>query len=481
MNNKLIINVIVNVSYNLISIIVPFITAPYLGRILGAEQIGTYTYIYTISSYFVIFGLLGISNHGTRSIAKVRENKDKRSKKFWELYSLQFFSGIIVSLIYLFYSLLFTSNYKLIFIIMSFYVFTSFTDITWYFAGQEKFKNIVFRSTMMKIINLFGVFIFVRDFGDLIPYTIVMSLNYLVGQLVLWPSLLNDVSWIKPKFTDIVSNLKPNFLLFIPTIAATIYQMMDKIMIGALASSTQLAYYEYAEKLINIPNVIFGAIGAVMLSRISNLTRMGHQNNKEVKVFLGYSMDLSILIATASAFGLAAIADELVLIYYGSEFMRSSIILFTLTPTILFYSWSNVLRMQYVIPNNKDIINIGSTFFGAIVNIILNLFLIPTYGALGAAIGTVIAQIVVAFCFSIAVKDELPLRKYFCRNIPIIISGFFMFIVIKLIQKFHAIGVIELLLDIFIGAIIFIVATLVTTKRENIHLVRTVWNLINKK
>ena len=94
MDRKLKGSLSLNILYNLLSVIVPFITAPYLGRVLGVTLVGHYTYVFSIASYFVLFGLLGISNYGTRSIAQVRENRDKRSQVFWETYSMQFLTGI---------------------------------------------------------------------------------------------------------------------------------------------------------------------------------------------------------------------------------------------------------------------------------------------------------------------------------------------------------------------------------------------------
>ena len=82
-----------SIGYNLLTMIVPFITAPYSGRILGANNVGTYTYVHSIASYFVMFGLLGMRNYGNRTIARVRDKYEERSNAFSQLFSLQLLNG----------------------------------------------------------------------------------------------------------------------------------------------------------------------------------------------------------------------------------------------------------------------------------------------------------------------------------------------------------------------------------------------------
>lgn len=471
MNSKLGKNIILNVGYNVLSIVVPLITAPYIGRVLGAENVGIYTYIYSISSYFVMFGLLGISNYGTREIAKVRDNAAILSKTFCDIYAMQIISGITAAVVYILYMITFAKNYTIYGWVMTFYVLTSTFDISWFFSGIENFQGIVLRNIAVKIVNLIAIFAFVRKKEDLFRYVLIMAVCYLLNSLLLWPSMLKRVKIVKPEIKNIKNHFKPNILLFVPAIAASVYQIMDKIMIGGLAETTQLAYYEYADKILNIPNIVFGAIGAVMLSRVSH-----ELNNSETKVqkMIGYSMDLSFIVSAASVFGLEAISTELVSVYYGKEFMKSADVLYILAPVVFLYGWNSVLRMQYVIPKQKDKIYISSTFAGAIINLIFNFCFIPRFGAIGATIGTISAQLVILVIFYKKIKSELPLQEYIRNNIPIIVNGIVMFLIVKIVSKTHSATVKGLFLDVIIGVFSFFVGGILIGYNNPKHLIGTI-------
>lgn len=451
MDIRLIKNIVLSIGYNILTIIVPFITAPYLGRVLGAEQVGTYTYFQSIGSYFVMFGILGMRNYGNRMIARVRDSRKECSKVFFEIYSMQLFTGFLMSVFYAIYSLNWSSN-KLIAILIVPYVMTAFISVDWFCEGMEEFSVLAKRTVAIKFINLLLIFVFVRGEQDLIPYCLIMSGGYFVSALLLWPSVIKSVDYIRPNIKQVVSHFKENLSLFIPAIAASIYQTMDKIMIGAISSEAQLAYYEYADKIIQIPNLIFTAMGAVMLSRMSHVFHNDFQNAERT---IGLSMELSFIISTVCGFGIFAVAQELVAVYYGENFLQSAPILLALCPTIMLYGWANVIRMQYIIPNSMDRVYIKSTIIGAIVNLICNMIFISQYQAIGATIGTIAAQFSVAAVFTTAVWKRLPLKKYFIASIPLWGIGLIMFLIIKLVQQFHDANLQGLITDVFIGGIVY--------------------------
>lgn len=453
MDKKLGFNVIFNIGYNILTAIVPFITAPYLGRVLGAHGVGIYTYAQTVASYFVMVGTLGLSNYGNRSIAAVRDDREKRTQTFRDIYGMQLVTGCLATASYVIYATFICRQDKLVTYIVSFYVMTCFLTIDWFYQGMEEFKVIAIRSFVVKLFNLVGIFALVHTSDDVPMYALVMSLGYLISPILLWTRIRKDVDTIKPSFAHIWEHLKPNYLLFIPAISATIYQTMDKIMIGAISSKAELAYYEYADKIISIPNLIFTSFGTVMLSRMSNLV---HKDDSTTKQIIGYSMDISFAISTSCAFGIAAIAIELVQVYYGSNFLETGPILMVLTPVVIMYGWSNVLRMQYIIPNKLDFVYIKSTITASIVNLILNAIFIPRNKAIGATVGTLTAQFIVAAIFSHYAHKELPLGHYIKRNIPLFIVGLLMFGAIKLVQTFHGVSVIGLIADILIGSFIYV-------------------------
>ena len=452
MDRKLGKNLVMSIGYNVLSMIVPLITAPYLGRVLGAEKVGSYTYVHSIAAYFVMFGLLGMRNYGNRTIARCRDSFEERSRAFSQLFSLQLLTGGIACVSYIFYLLFFCNVHKTLAIIVGLYVLTSIFSVGWFLEGMEMFSTMALRILSVKMVNLISIFIFVHNENDVVPYCVIMSAWYLLSDLLLWPSVLKRIKFVFCKWKDIKVHFKQTLLLFVPAIAVSIYQTMDKIMIGAIAGEAELTYYEYADKIIQIPGLVFTAIGSVMLSKMSYVY---HNESEKANKTIGSSMDLTFLISTSCMFGIYAIANELVLIYYGKDYISCGPILIALVPTIIMCGWANVLRMQYIIPNNLDAVYIKSTFAGAAINLVLNAIFIPKYQAVGAAIGTIAAQLTVALFFTFSGKNKLPLKTYFRNNLVLWLIGGAMFCVIKSVQLLHGVSLPYLVLDVIIGAVTY--------------------------
>ena len=454
MDKKLKGNLSLNILYTLLSVIVPFITAPYLGRVLGVTSVGQYTYVFSIASYFVMFGLLGISNYGTRAIAQVREDREKRSQVFWETYSMQFLTGIAAVVVFLLYIFVRGIDGGTLFLIMMPFVASSFLEVGWYCSGMEQFGRIVFRNALIKALNLVLILTLVKTPDHLVRYCVIMSACYFLSSLVLWPGILREVAPGRLVFPVSKDRFRSNLLLFVPILATSIYQVMDKIMIGAIANKDQLAYYEYADKIINIPTLVWGAMGAVMLSRISHLTGKGDREGSEG--LLSESMGLTILIASFFAALVGATSDELVEVYYGANFIPSAPILLLLLPVVFFAGWNQVLRMQYVIPKDLNRIFIVSTFLGAGINLILNLLLIKPYGAYGATAGTVAAYLAIALYFYFSLRRALPLKAMLRKYLWMLLVAALTVALVRFIRTFHGIGLGELILDVLCGSVFFL-------------------------
>ena len=147
-------NFLYNVTYQLLLIILPLITTPYISRVLGSGGMGTYTYTYTIANYFVLAAMLGVKNYGNRSTASVRDSRQLLSRTFWEIYGLQFLCSVVVLAVYLIYILAFVREYRLIALIQGVYVLSGMLDISWLFFGVEQFRITVTRNIVIRLISL---------------------------------------------------------------------------------------------------------------------------------------------------------------------------------------------------------------------------------------------------------------------------------------------------------------------------------------
>lgn len=459
-------NFLYNVIYQLLLIIMPLITTPYISRVLESDGIGTYAYTYTVANYFVLLAMLGVKNYGNRSIAAVRDDKVLLGRTFWQIYGLQFICSVIALAAYFIYVFCFEQDYQVIALLQGIYVLSGMLDISWLFFGLEEFKITVFRNIVIRLINLACIFIFVQQKEDLWKYTLIMTLGILFSQGYLWIYVKRFVSWYRPGFSEMRKHLRSELILFIPIIAVSLYKMMDKIMLEQMKNVTQVGYYESAEKILNIPLGVITALGTVMLPRMSNLAAKGKM--QEGRKYIHKSMVFAMFLASAMMFGIAGIAEDFVPVFLGQKYMPCILLLRVMSPTIPFIAWANVIRTQYLIPNKKDRSYIISVVLGAVVNLTVNCLLIPQMDALGAVIGTVCAEGCVCICQTIMVRKELDIRLFLQDTVVFFMIGSGMFFFILLSRTWFDHAVIALLFEIMGGGAVYILVSgvyLIVTSR----------------
>lgn len=456
------INFIYQVTYQILVLALPFLISPYVSRKLGAEGLGTYSYSYSVAYYFVLISMLGILNYGNRAIAKVRDNRDKLNQTFSEVLTLHICISLIGIILYIIYVAAVASS-KLYASIQIVYVFSGLFDITWFYYGLEKFKSTVTRNIIVKILTFAGVFTFIHNKNDLWKYCLIMAISFLVSQIILWGPLKKYVTFVRVNRHDVLKHLKPMLVLFIPTIAISLYKYMDKIMIGMMSNKVQLGFYENSEMLNKAVLSVITSVGTVLLPQMSNLVEK--KDWVKYKKYLGISMRYVMLMAWAGAFGLAAVADVFAPLYWGDEFSEVGTIIQILSITIPFISFANVLRTQYLLPFERDKDYALSVIIGAVINVIANSLLIPRYGANGASAATVLAEATVCIVQTIQVRKEINIKEYLIDGAPFGIIGLIMFLIVynmpKVISKG---GLVCLLLQILAGVLVYAIGSIIVLR-----------------
>ncbi|KEZ91203.1 flippase [Lacrimispora celerecrescens] len=442
-------NFIYNIIYQMLVLILPLITTPYISRVFGAENIGIYSYTYSVAYYFVLIAMLGVNNYGNRSCARVRDEREKLSQTFWSIYFLQLILSVICTLSYLIYALLIVKNNFIITLLQTFYVISTAFDINWFFFSLEKFKVTIARNLFVKLFTILMIFLMVKSKNSLCIYTAIMSLGTLLSQLVVWPFLKSEVDFYTPKAKEMLGHLKPNLILFVPAVAVSLYKYMDKIMIGLMSDMSQEGYFAQAEKILQIPLGIISALGTVMLPRMSNIAEK--YDIKESVKLIDKSMLFISFLAPALAFGLAGISSTFIPLFLGDGYTLCINILTGLSLSVLPVAWANIIRTQYLIPYKKDTVYLYTVALGAVVNFIVNGLLIGSLGAMGAVVGTVFAEMSVAISQTFMVRKALPVTKYLKDFTPFFIAGAVMFVILRKVD-FGANPYVELLGKIGLGA-----------------------------
>lgn len=444
-------NFIYNSLFQIFSIIVPIILAPYLSRKLGTKGSGVYSYTYSIVYYFMLFVMLGINNYGNRCVAKVRDNKKKLSTTFSEIYSIQLLLGFLVLIIYIILLLTVFKKYSNIFIVMITFIISSIIDINWFFYGLEEFKITVIRSFILKAINLLLIFIFVKKQEDVWIYSLIMGGTTLTNQLVLLPFLKNRIDCFYFSFSGIKKHIKPVLLLFIPVVAVSLYKIMDKIMLGSISTVSEVGIYEYAEKINSIPLTIIVALGTVMLPKISYISH----NKKNVVEYLNKSLSFVLFFSIPLFWFFKVIMPDLIPLYLGESFRPSIYIVELLALTLPFVSFANVIRTQYLIPMEKDNIYIYSIVIGAVLNLIFNFIFIPKYQSVGACLGTIIAEISVMMVQVIFISRDLNLTKYIFKTLILILKSISIYIIIIPIYKSDLNVFFKMIVETIMGILLY--------------------------
>lgn len=447
-------NFIYNIIYQVFIYLIPLISVPYTSRVLGVNNIGIYSYTYSIVYYFMLAAMLGINNYGSRMIARCKEDKEKKSYSFCSLYALQFILCVLMLIIYLFSVFLFSNQYTDILLIQTIFLVSVAFDINWFFFGIEKFKLTISRNVIIKLLSLILIFIFVRHGDDLWKYIVIMGGSTLLSQLYLWIYINKYVYFVRVRFKDIIGHLKKCLILFVPVIAYSIYRVMDKTMIGTMIGTMELGFYENAEKIINIPVSFITALGTVMLPYMSK----NYQDDKNVfnrKLYNSFNLCFCFIIPMM--FGLIAIGETFSNVFFGAKFYKSGKLIQILSVGILFTSIANVIRTNYLIPKEKDNIYVISTILGAIFNLIFNLILIPKYGAYGAAIGTLVAEFTVMIYQIIKIKKEIPLISFAKLLISYLLKGMIMLIIICQLPLLIKNNIILLFAQIIIAIVVYFI------------------------
>lgn len=467
-------NYIYNLSYQILILIVPLITTPYLSRVLGAENIGIYSYTLSVTTYFILFGSLGVAMYGQREIAYLQDNRKERSKVFIEILIMRFITLGVFFIIFHF-TIVLNGNYKMYYRILILEFLANSIDISWFFQGLEEFKKTVSRNIIVKIISVIMIFILVKNQDNLKEYFIIYVLSNLIGNVTLWMYLPKYIEKVKLKELQIFRHLKPTIGLFIPQIAIQIYTVLDKTMIGTIISDkSEVGFYEQAQKIVKILMAIATSLGTVMMPRIA-ATYAKSEINK-VREYMNKSFEFILMLAFPLMLGIISVAYHFVPVFYGEGYEKVIVLLCVISPIIVLVCLSNVTGNQYLLPTKQQNKYTISVVIGAIVNFILNLLLIKSWASVGASIATVIAEFSVTTTQFILIRKEIKLSNVIKISYKYMLSSVVMFlfsIVIGLLIKRNIIAV---SLQVFVSVFIYFMMLIVLKDQMIFEGIKTLKN-----
>lgn len=459
MDKKVIKNYLYNLGYQVLIILLPLVTTPYVSRVLGAKGIGTYGYTNSITQYFILFGCIGLNLYGQREIAYYQNDIQKRSKVFFELLLLRIIT-VSISIILYYFTFCQNPTYGYIFSIQIIDVVASMFDISWLYQGMEDFKKIVLRNTLVKICGLIIIFMFVKSSADLPIYVLSYSATLLLGNLSMWMYLPKFVKKVSLKYLNIQKHLRPTIVLFLPQIATSIYTMLDKTMIGALTNNTaEVGYYEQSQKIIRMAMTIATSLGTVMLPRVANLFKEGKLD--EVKESMYTSFQFISFLTFPLCFGLIGISKGFVPWFFGEGYGKVVYNLMVISPIIIIIGYSNVIGTQFLLPTGRQKEYTLSVCTGTVVNLCCNFLLIPMLLSYGAAIATVIAELSVTLVQVIATRRTFSYKHIFKLVYKYIVAAFLMLVVLLFLSNIMPVGILYTVIQMTAGCFVYFIVLIV--------------------
>lgn len=476
-------NYMYNLVYQILLMILPLITTPYISRVIGAEGIGIYSYTISITTYFILFGTLGISMYAQREIAYVQNDIKKRSKVFWEIIIFRAIT-VSISMIIFYFVFVLQGEYAIYYKVLMIEIFATCFDISLLFQGLEEFKKILFRNIIVKLISIICIFTFIKGPQDIIKYFVIYVISTFVGNLSLWFYLPKYIEKVKFRELEIFRHIKPTFVLFIPQIATQIYTVLDKTMIGTIiVDKSEVGYYEQAQKIVKLILTIITSLGTVMLPRIAN--KFANGKKEEIKDNILNSLNFVYFLSIPMIVGIIIVADLFIPMFLGEGYEKSTLIVCVISPIILMIGLSNVVGVQYLLPTKKQKEYTISVIGGAIVNFLLNIILIQKFMSIGAAIATVIAETVVTVIQLYAVRKEFNIKNIFKLSRNYLLASFIMLIIISILKKLLINCSLNIIVITFIiaivGILIYIVVLLILKDRYLKNIINNLSKRIKQK
>lgn len=447
-------NYFYNLIYQVVSILVQVITLPYLTRMIGEDGIGIQSYTNSVVSLLMVFAVLGIDWYGQREIAKEKDRKKRCSEIFWELCILKFFSFLILSPGFLI--LVFADKkYAVYYLALLILYIGTMLDISWFYKGMEDFIRVSLRNCFVKIAGIILIFLFVKEKEDILKYIVILSCSTFFANLTMWVGVGKMLTKVSYRDLWIRRHIKYVVQYFIPTLASSVYLLLDKAMIGVITKNEyQNGFYEQAVQVINMMKTVVLSYNMIMISRMTVL----YQSNRssQIRKALDKSCSFISFVSWPMCFGLLSVAKEFVHVYYNTMIMDVVNILYIFSPVILFVGISNMLESHLITPLNMRRKGNIAVVVGAVSNFIMNIILIPYFHAAGAAMASVLAELIIMIIYIVYSNTYFAFKNILINSYKKCTASVSMFFLLRILTKNTRSDILSLVIKIGLGVVVYV-------------------------
>lgn len=413
-------NILMNFILALSNFVFPLITFSYVARVIMPDGLGNVAFVQSVLSYFSYVAVLGIPAYGLRECARIRDNKEALSHTVQELILINLISAFISYLCFviaLFFVPRFWQN-RTLFLIMSSSIILKILGVEWLYQALEEYTYITVRSLIVKCISVALTFLLIREKDDYIWYGVLTIFGSSASNICNFLKVKKYITFKKFFTYDLRRHLKPMLLLFSASIIISIYANFDVVMIGMIKNDNEVGLYNAALKIKNIVLIASTAVTDVLISRVAYY--YNNQDSERIKALSVKTMKVSMLLSVPIAVYIMLYAENVILFVCGKEYLDAVPALRMLAGCVFPLICTYMFGQQLLIPMGLEKRYSQSVFIGLWINLILNLLMIPSMGAFGAAIGTFVTECWNVYWMSGGVKEY---RKHILRE-----TGFFQYV-----------------------------------------------------
>lgn len=382
-----------NVFFNLVktatNAIVPLIIFPYVTRTLSPEYLGKIDFGNAFVGYFGLLATLGVEVYAIRECSAVRNDREELGKVASQIFSINVCT-MLAAYVLMFLTLFIFSGlapYISVILLLSLNVFFTVCGTTWLNTAMEDFGFITVATCVLQLISLAAVFMFVREPSDylnraaisIMPTTVLCIINVFYRRRFCKVRFTRDMG-LKKHFVSI-------YMLFGMLVSQTIFNNADIIMLGLIKNEYEVGIYGTAVKCFGMVSQLIGSILWVVLPRLSILC--SDKNTDGMKEILGKVFSFLMTLGLPCAAGMFAIADEVILIVGGKDYAEAATPLRILCLSFVISQFGMGFCGNFtLLPAKKEKRFMVACVLTAAANIAANAFIIPKFGAAGAAATT---------------------------------------------------------------------------------------------
>lgn len=389
------------------SIVFPLITFPYISRVLMATGNGKVATASAVITYFNMFASLGIPTYGIRACAKVRDNKEKLSKTVQELLIINSITMLLTLLVFI-GTLIWVPEFaaeKELYIINGIGMVLNMFAITWLYNALEQYAYITVVNMIVKVVSLVLMFLFVKEPKDYVLYGAVTVFASSASYVFNFVYATKFITLKKSGPYDFRVHMKPIFRFFAMSAATSVYTNLDVVMLQFMQGNTEVGYYNAAIKVKTILVTLITSLGTVLLPRLSYYVKK--EKIHDFYRMISKAVNFVVIAGLPVTIYFMLFAGESIQFLAGKGYEGAVAPMVILMPTVLLIGLSNITGIQILTPQNLEQKVLNSILCGAVVDFFLNLLLIPKMASQGAALATMIAEVVVLIVQCLYLRDMI--------------------------------------------------------------------------